>query len=457
MKKYKYRVEHLSLYHFQAIEERLAVMEAKGWRLEKIGTFFWRYRRSEPAQVHYAVTYRQDASQFSPPTEGQQSLEALCADAGWEKVTDWFQMQIFRSALPHPVPLETDEALRLENIRRSMRKNFLPSHLLLMGFALFLIAAWGGQLLTDPVRFFQSSSGWFCLALGFLLAVFLLCSLMGYWRWYRKSVQSVAEGGTCIRAGHGSERLSQGFLGILILLTAVYLFFEWYRGGSRRVFFWLFYTAAMFLLIYVVQKTREYLKAHGFSKGVNVLLTLGVDIILAVALASGLIWGVIHFDWFGESQNNTYLYQNVSCDYSPIDLPLTRTDLTGQMYEHISRRRHQGGSIFLAYSSCWEIVFSAEGMESLHYEITDVQSEWLRQIVREDHMEANDSSPLKISWRPEDPAPWHTEQVWRRYLDGEPDSTYLLQWSRRIVALSLNTPPDSAQKSIIGICLKPPA
>ena len=139
MRDTRYRWNTFQLYDYRGVEDHLSAMAAKGWRLEKAGNTFWKYRRAEPAQVRYAVTYSDSASQFNPePTEDQLSLAELCAAAGWEKVCDWFQMQIFSTEDPAAVPLETDEALRLEGIHRSMKKNFLPGNIVLLLLLLFV-------------------------------------------------------------------------------------------------------------------------------------------------------------------------------------------------------------------------------------------------------------------------------------------------------------------------------
>ena len=138
MKSTKYCMENLFLYDYKHVEEHLSAMAAKGWRLESIGARLWKYRRAEPGKVRYAVTYIQDASQFNPgPTEGQESLAELCAAAGWEKVCDWFQMQIFSTEDLRAVPLETDEALRLQNIQRLMSKRTR-----LLGRKFFFMERW---------------------------------------------------------------------------------------------------------------------------------------------------------------------------------------------------------------------------------------------------------------------------------------------------------------------------
>ena len=80
MKNVTYRWNTFQLYDYRGVEEHLSAMAAQGWRLEKASGSLWKYRRAEPASLRYAVTYNAGASRFEPgPTEGEQSLEELCA------------------------------------------------------------------------------------------------------------------------------------------------------------------------------------------------------------------------------------------------------------------------------------------------------------------------------------------------------------------------------------------
>ena len=45
-------------------ERHLEKMARKGWRLENAGNPFWIYRRAEPANLRYAITYFPTASVF---------------------------------------------------------------------------------------------------------------------------------------------------------------------------------------------------------------------------------------------------------------------------------------------------------------------------------------------------------------------------------------------------------
>ena len=155
-----------------AIVKRLEKLAAKGWFLERAENWGWTLRRGKPAQVRYAVTYFPGASVFDPgPTEDQETYADYCRAAGWEFVSSYGPVQYFRSDLPDPVPIETDQGEKLAAIHRTKTKNtLLASGLVLVVLAIF----WSGQLrvlrqtplsvLSDNVR----------LA---ILAVFLILSL----------------------------------------------------------------------------------------------------------------------------------------------------------------------------------------------------------------------------------------------------------------------------------------
>ena len=194
MKNVTYRWESLSPFDLRGTAERLSAMAEKGWRLERIGRCFWRYRRADPARVHYAVT--------CPPAAGEDGdledrlfFQELCAAAGWEVVTDWAELQIYASEQACPTPLETDEALLLERVHRSMRFTCLRDRRnQLLCYAFFLVL-----MLSQAFRY---PCSYFFNTLSLSLPVVSLLSLLGeayaiagYFFWLRRSRRSVEEGG----------------------------------------------------------------------------------------------------------------------------------------------------------------------------------------------------------------------------------------------------------------------
>ena len=130
MKDTKYRLMDAYLYDYPHIEEFLTKQAASGWHLEKIGNLLWKFRRGEPKTVRYEVTYSPAASAYNArPTDEEEDLAALCAQAGWVRVAAAAQLQVFRNDDIHATPLETDENLRLRNIRKTMNRHFFPQYL----------------------------------------------------------------------------------------------------------------------------------------------------------------------------------------------------------------------------------------------------------------------------------------------------------------------------------------
>ena len=103
-----------SFYDRTGIQAHMEQMAAKGWMLEKMGRFFWVYRRTEPKTVHFSVVYFAPASEFDcAPGEEQQTFQDYCAEAGWTLAASWSQMLIFANEAPSPTPIETDAVVQV--------------------------------------------------------------------------------------------------------------------------------------------------------------------------------------------------------------------------------------------------------------------------------------------------------------------------------------------------------
>ena len=427
---------HLNLYDYQGIERHLSAMAAKGWRLEKAGPQLWTYRRAEPASVHYAVTYIPDSSQFNPgPTESQQTLEELCTAAGWEKVCDWYQMQIYVSEAAKPVPLETDEALRLEVIHRSMRKNFLPGNAVLLLFSLLMAVLWGKTMVTDPLRLFRSNAHLFTGPLWILASALEIVNLGSYWLWRRRSAASVAEGGRCALTGKVSRWANRVAMACIVLYVAAYLAVE--LTNPHILPFLATYSAALFLLGFLMRQTTAFLRRRGTSRKKNMAVTFTMDVILSFALVGGMIFCAIHFDWFGTRSGETYRFDHFDWDVSPIEIPLEISELTGQTYQHISRTHFEERSLFLTRHSYRERVLEGEDHLSVSYEITESGNEWLYGKAVAEYTKEEIATSWDITWRAVDPAPWGAETAYQRYMDGNAKAHYVLCYAGRIVEFSL--------------------
>ena len=462
MKESKRRFETFNLYDYQGVEAHLSRMAAEGWRLERTGVWFWTYRRAEPARVRYAVTYSQNLSQFDPvPTEGQEVLEDLCEAAGWKSVCGWNQMQIFATEDEHPVPLETDEALRLEVIHRTMKKHYFPANLILLALGLLMSASAISSAVRTPLRFFGSNGRMFSALMYLIMVLLLLFNLGTYLLWRRRSERSVAAGGTCVPMGAGYRRTAAASLAVVLLLMAGYAVLESVTMQAGYGLFFMAYMALFFLLMIVVHGTKNALKRRGVSRGKNMAVTLAVDLLLAFALVGGLTFAAFRFNWFGSGQGDSYTYQREPWDASPVSIPLTNADVTGETFDHVRRYVYARGSFLLPVRTFRETALrEGDGLRRiLRYTIQEPKMQWLYDAVLEDELEDRTEDVLgegtwirTIAWREEDPSPWGAEAVWRQYRDGEAADVWLLCWPGRAVEveLDLEEAPSPEEMARIG-------
>lgn len=292
MRQVKYQLQTFFLFDYSGVENNLAKMAAKGWQIEKIGTLFWKYRRIEPADLTYSVTYVSNTSDFNPkPTEEQLQLEEYCEVAGWRKVCDWNKMNIYCTDVKNPVPIETDEELRLELIQKSMKKAYLPGNYILLAlFILYTLSngfwLWGSN---DGANLANASDLALFVAFTFSLwGIFLqISTLIFYYTWVSKSRKSIENGGACYTSNiYYMFNVVTFYITVGLLLVDVAVL--GFCVNSKLVVSFSLYAIAYSLIILGMKVTTSLLRKLGAPKGVNIAVTLLVDVILAIILIGGL-------------------------------------------------------------------------------------------------------------------------------------------------------------------------
>ena len=178
-------------YDHTGIVGHLETMAAKGWLLEKAGGL-WKYAPCEPQKLRYAVTYFPDTEEGG----GKEELfRDLCREAGWEFVTKYKEMQIFRANCPFPTPLDTEPMVQVETIHASMKRVEL-SGLFSSLLNACLVIAW--FFVYDGLY----GLAWF-LSSGLFLTI-LLCAVLKistdlwqflvYCRWHRRAAAAAKKG-----------------------------------------------------------------------------------------------------------------------------------------------------------------------------------------------------------------------------------------------------------------------
>lgn len=457
------RLHNYAPYQYTAIRRRLERMAAEGWRLEKIG-LLWRYRRAEPAQVHYAVAYFADASQYDPgPTPGQETFQEFCAEAGWKLAAQSGQMLVFENEQPDPLPLDTDEALRLRGIRRAMRGSLLPSSLAMVVVCLMQLGLLASNIRYDPIGYLsQSQTLWRGLLWVLLLASFVL-QLTDYGLWVLRSKRSVAAGGPCAEAGQGvlywlaNLCVAAGLAGVVGMLLG-----QLRAGLGMVVLLSLCYTA---VLMSAGVLARGWMKRRGAPRGTTRLVTIGVIVAAAVVGTTLLTWGVIRMTdrgLFDESRPVDTLTiphgeGSFTFDLYADELPLRVEDLTAVDYDHYSYEAQWNESPLYRRLQAWQRSFpDGNDAPDLSYELLEVKWGWLQDWTVEQLLKGYEKYNT-ADWNrvmvPIDPTPWHADRAWELHINGEPAGRYLLCWPGRVAALtpdSLMLPLTQPQREVIA-------
>ena len=441
MRERSIRIETLTPFDFRAAEEHLAAMAAKGWRLERTGRLFWTYRRTEPARIHYSVT--------SPPAAGEDGeigdrlfFQDLCAAAGWEKVADWAEMQIYANATSAPTPLETDPGLFLERIHRSMKITYLKYQWGQVVTLFILLMSMLTTLVMGP-RYFFLSNITMGLALSSLLLILLYAArAAGYYLWRRRSLRSVEEDGELAPIPTCTRVLDRLFWLWYLLAFSIPFVLEAALAGPSKTLAWL-----LGMVLYLHLAFGGFCLLHdGFLARREFPRETQIAVTLLCVLALILPFGrrarspeeISKMFLTPEPEEGEYLWDGQVWDQEPLPLPLTAEDLTGEPWAHVRRSIYRESRTLLASETVFSEAAAQEDGRDLYLNCTilDVGPDWTYRVLLNSLLDVGETIP----YRAEDPAPWGAEAAYQRFRDGEPTGDWLVCWPGRILDLYLEAP-----------------
>lgn len=427
MKNTKYMLIDALIYDYAYLEEKLTRLAAEGWHLEKVGTMLWKFRRGEPRAVRYAVTYAPSASAFnSRPTEEEEDLTDLCAQAGWVRVANQAQRHVYRNDDPNATPLETDEGERLKNIRRTMFRHFFPQELLMIFLFLMQFFMHCNTMTRSPARTLSSVMMVSAPAMSlFVAAVHGILTLNGL-VWLSRARRAV-DSGEPVPENRFYRRLQPilwtvllGYL-VCLLLTAGLAFFGWV----------IFTSAAMLL---VVTATIELCKRLNAPRWVNIAAPMILGCITISVLAPMLIFST-------ETEGPP----------PAEELPVTLTQLTGET--GTERLVMEEDSTFLcAYGRYWD---TGENDVRITYTIVDVKCPLFYNMLlneqEQQFMQSSMYSYLPIEGELRD----QFEAEYVRHSRNNTGDRWLICWDDRIVNLRASWELTGEQLQTIRDSLMP--
>lgn len=436
MKDTKRRLELFSFYDHTGIAAHLERMAEQGWLLEKIGSFTWHYRRIEPKQVTFSVSYFPRASVFDPgPSEEQETFYDFCQHTGWTLAASSGQMQIFYNERPDPVPIDTDPALEVEAIHKSAKKSWLISQLLLLAVGVMNFGQFLWRLFDDTVATLASSLSLFSLVCWPVLFLLIGTDLATYFRWRRRARKAAEQGEFLATKSHPMlQKLS-----LMVVLIGLVWCLAYVRGGL--LISTVISLICMFGLVFVITQIRELLKRNKVSAGVNRAVTFGACVVLPLIMIVLVVTLVLRTGGLGMGESG--------------EPPMTLADLTeepanGELDQNV---RFTQSPLLASLSVNHYFWVGRDGGDPpphwLQYTVTQVKVSALYGVCKEDLLHQDDRYHRHYS--PIDAAPWGAREAYQSaYEDSGPMNDFLLCYPDRIVEIYFDWEPTPAQMAVVG-------
>ena len=421
MRKYKYMRAQFTFYDRTGIQRILEEKAEKGWLLDKVSNFGWRFRRIEPKKIHFAVTYFPPASAYdSHPSERQQDLIDFCDHSGWKRIATAAQMQIFCNEQENPVPIETDPVIELENIHKSAKKNYLPAYLSIGALALVQIALQLGQLISFPLTYLSMPTNVFNWLSEIILLAMCLVETVGYFLWYRKA-KAAAENGEFVETkGHRNTQLI--FLGVISASLLVLLL----SLEKKIAAVMLVALLSMFGMVFGIWGIHELLKRNGASTEKNRFMTIGTTVlmtVLVITLIFGGTIGIMQSDFMKDDRVvGTYKWEGWEFDIYADEIPLKVEHLMEVDTENYSYEARPQKSPLLQKVDYSQRMWGISDKPDLSYTVYTTDLPFIRDIVRKELLKPGDyvseideaGNEYYDIYVMVDAAPWGAMEAWQQ-------------------------------------------
>ncbi|GEM02986.1 Protein of unknown function [Halolactibacillus halophilus] len=456
MKDKSKRIMNFRFDRYEDAEKKLEKLAAKGMFLEECGSFLWTFRKGTPKKLKYTVTYFSEGSVFNPGiTDNQQTYIEYAKAAGWDFVTQFNQMQIFCSEADNQIPFETDEKEKLNNIKKCMKKSFLPSMIvMILVFILNLIVQFNSfqlnpiDYLSDPIRLLSSSM----IA---TVIIYHVYSLMTYFLWLKRSEKSIAFGGECVKNSKIVYKIVDIIFMVFLFGSLGYLMFHLALKTSS--FGLVLSIAQVPILMIVFWSSIKYLKKKKASATVNKLISYTVLIVASFAYLALLMAFIMRFE-FGLSNESNYrtvdwqLSETESHEYRLYshEIPLTSEDLYGPIdYNYYSYEKETDNTLFLSKSVYRQDSPPAkDAPPRIEYEMLEPRFDFVYRLVKAHLLEIPEWRD-NTTFESIDNKIFETVEAYQRYYEDTPTGEYTLFFEDRIIVLNMEEPLTTKQILII--------
>lgn len=459
MRNTKRRLEAFSFFDHTGISRHLEKMASRGWMLEKITKFGWVYRRIEPKNIHFTVSYYPKASEFDPePSEEQKMFHDFCAHTGWQLVCTSAQMQIFYNEYENPTPIETEPELELQAIHASAKKSFIPQYIGWLMIAMTYGVLFLKNLFHDPIDLLSSTLMLFSGFSFMILAILSIVELVCYFHWYTSAKTAASHGEFLPVTGTSKfESIMRCFYGIGVVILALGCIANGDLFQKRYIMISCIYVA---INIVIVNATMGFLKHKKMSASDNRMITLITSCVVGFVMlvfTTFLIFNGSLRGLFSSKSEETYEYKGVTLVIYQDELPLVIEDLIDVDYDGYIKEQYGNMSLILGHYTMYQYprldALNYTDIPRLEYTMTIVKVPALYNMCKERLMYENEVLRRlnEHEYQAEEAKPWGANDAYRLY-DPEYGFTneYLLCYDNLLVEISFDWEPTIEQMAAVG-------
>lgn len=444
-------------YDRTGIQKMLEKQAAKGWMLESIGQLGWKYRRIEPKNVRFAVTYYANASMFDPyPTAGEKLYQDFVEHSGWQFVASNAQMQIFCTEEEAPIPIETDPVVELQNIHKAVKKSYLPGYYIMIAAAAMNLMLMAWRLYENFTGTLANNANLFTMLCWITLFGMELTEILSYYLWRRKALKAAERDGSFVETTNRNNIMWMILAVVSAAMILTLLSISTKAAYVAVVMLVIMFAAAGLLLLF-----SQWMKKTGFSREDNKAYTILATVFVSLVLTGVVTWVVAGiFDRHQEDLHvrDTYEIKGMTFTRYCDDVPLTVAELTGENMENYSTYKTVNSSILIDQLVANQHPdFGSGHGESLRYVVIEVKFAPLFGFCLRDYLNMyQDQQIVDIfgdeyyrEFHPIDPTTWGADKAWQLYSKAYGMPEYLLVYGNRIVNFDFSEEPTQEQKDIV--------
>ncbi len=438
-------------YHdYKSLEEKLNNYAKQGLFLESVTSQSWIFRKGEPKDLKYTVTYFSDTSIFdSKQTDGLKTYIDYAKEYGYNFITQAGKIQIFVTEVDNPIPLETDQREKFETIKQCSKVFTLNSYALLFIFGINVFT----QMLNitgNPVNFFSNSLAQMSLIMMILAVTHSLHSIISYKSWCKKCANSLSSNGELALYNSKFSRFVDKFYFIFaLIMLAVMLFYASLELSTIMILS----ICLPVVFIFIAFTTGFYIiKKRNFNRSTNRIIYISIGVVSFILYNLIIFFGLFHYS--AEKEVDTE--RTITVTYSDGDtrtynlysdeLPLTCEDLYGDIgYDDYSYKAAYSNTLFMKSSDYTQYSFEHNDVPEISYSIYEPKFNFVYNIVHDCLIEDNRFS----TYTQIDNTLFNTNECYAKNYENQLAKAYVLFYDDMIIVIDLDAPLIEGQADLI--------